>query len=555
MRRSLKKACFSMIFTALAGSLLASSSAELSLYTPAAIAFSQLGVPSGVRAIGMGEAYTAGGDDIAALYYNPAGLARVTGFQAALAHNEFASSLGLRQERISYGQGVGASGGFGVSFDYFSLGAFDLRDDLGALKGQGSAFSFSTLMGYGLSLLAEDRLKLGVNGEFAMENGIGSGQTYFGGSLGIAWDFTRDISLGIGVMHLGSAGGYSPPSALNAGLSFRFADRKVLLALDGQVPFSADPLAKLGLEYQIGSTVVIRGGYRMALGAREGDVQSGPSAGLGFNFGLFQMDYAFVPYGSLSTAHRVSASMALPADFFKPKFIGAAATTVTAKNFFTKAQNYEKKGEVIQALLEYEKSIDAYPEKFRGKPINDFFKKAKERILVLKGELSKKGQSEQVRRRIKELTNEGSELAKRGEFQTAFARFNDALRLEDSPEIRKAMAEAKSLREEKKSGSRSEARSAFKSGRMDKAVEQWRRVLEIDPGDDEAQTFMQGHDSEIKDLLKKMHRKGIDLYVSGKVKEAIEQWRRGLSLDPSDPIKMRRDIEKAQKLLELRGQK
>jgi len=110
------------LLLSLPGFCRASGAASIDLYGPAAISFPTLAVPVGVRAIGMGEAYTASGNDVYALHWNPAGLAKVSGFQLGLAHNEWSSELGMRQEFISYGQSLSPKSGMGLSVNYFSLG-------------------------------------------------------------------------------------------------------------------------------------------------------------------------------------------------------------------------------------------------------------------------------------------------------------------------------------------------------------------------------------------------------------------------------------------------
>ena len=201
-----------------AGALRATGAASIDLYSAASISFPTLAVPVGVRAIGMGEAYTASGNDVYALHWNPAGLAKVSGFQLGLAHNEWSSALGLRQEFLTYGQSVGQNAGMGVSVNYFSLGSLDQRDSSGALEGQSGAFAISGDGGYGWSMMEQDRLKLGLAVEFGMQSFLGTSQNGFGGSLGLVYDLSKEFSAGLSVNHIGTGtGGFSPPQSLGIG--------------------------------------------------------------------------------------------------------------------------------------------------------------------------------------------------------------------------------------------------------------------------------------------------------------------------------------------------
>jgi long-subunit fatty acid transport protein len=269
-----------LTFLSAAPRAFASGAATIDVYNAAGVSFPTLDVPVGVRAIGMGDAYTAAGNDVYALNWNPAGMAKMSGFELGLADNEWAPALGIRQEFLTYGQSMGQGSALGVSFNYFNLGTLDQRDGItGALDGQSSAIVFSGNAGYAWSMLDQDKLKLGFTVEFAMESFLGSSLDDFGGSLGALYDVTHDLSLGLSINHLGSGtGGFSPPEAVNAGVATQLYDKKLVLDLDASVPFSSEPFINVGGEYKPAEMLALRAGYRYALGAEEGDVQSGLSA-------------------------------------------------------------------------------------------------------------------------------------------------------------------------------------------------------------------------------------------------------------------------------------
>ena len=264
----------------------ASAAPELTLYNSAKVAMPSLGVPIGVRAVGMGEAYTAAGRDISALHWNPAGLARVGGYQLGLMHNEWSSALGLRQEYLAYGMGLGQRSGLAVSANYFNLGTLTERSSTGALGLESGAFAFAGTVGYGTSLLNSDALKLGLSAEFGMESLFKQSTTAVGGGLGLQYDVTREFTIGAAVNHLGStSSGFSPPTEANFGGAYAFNNRVVILAVDGGMPFNGDPSVRSGLEVNLGS-LSLRGGWRQSFSSVAGSVQSGPTAGAGFRAGV-----------------------------------------------------------------------------------------------------------------------------------------------------------------------------------------------------------------------------------------------------------------------------
>jgi tetratricopeptide (TPR) repeat protein len=533
------------------------AASELTLYPASKVALPTLGVPVGVRAIGMGEAFTAAGGDVNSLHWNPAGLARITGFQLGLMHNEWSSELGLRQEYLAYGMGLGARAGMGVSLNYFSLGTLAERDANGALGSESGAYALAGTVGYATALGAGERLKLGVAAEFGQESLFKTGHSAFGGGVGLLFDVTRSFSLGLSALHLGAAGGgFSPPSEANLGLAYAFKDRVVVLAMDGALPFNGDPLVKAGAEMNLG-VMALRGGWRQELSPVEGSTGSGFTVGAGFKSGFFALDYAFVPYGELSTTHRVAVSVELPADFFKPKIVGAASSTVTAKGHYDKGLAEEKKGALLQALVEFQRAKDAYPEDLvKAGKAQPFYRSALAKIKSIQAEMSKSGNNEQVRRLVAKAISDGQGYLAQRKYKDATRRFRDAIGLE--PGNKQALGlldETQAALRRRKRELHAQAQSAYSAGRLVEAIQAHRDVLGLDEGDDTSLGFFNTRDAEIREQLRKMHRRGIDLYVSGKIREAIKVWKEGRALDRSGAVNFNRDIEKAEKVLEVRGGK
>jgi len=442
-----------------------------------------------------------------------------------------------------------------LSVNYFSLGSLDKRDSTGALLGQADASALAATLGYASSMLERDRLKLGLSVEFANQSLFGTAMSGIGGSLGLLFDFTRDTAIGLSVNHLGGgSGGFAPPQILNLGLSTVLLNRNLTLALDGALPFSADPLIKAGMELNL-SGFFLRGGYRYAIGAKPGDVQSGLTAGVGFKAGVFGVDYAYVPYGELSTTHRVAATISLPGDFFKPKVIGAAATSTTAKSYYEKAVAQEKAGDNLRALVFYQQAEEFYPEALRAKP-QQFYLTSQKKIKDLKAEMAKKGDGGQSAKLAKEYIGKAEQYIAAKRYREAGDSLQMAKKLDAAnPAIDKLLKEAKSGFEERLRGFRNEARAAERAGRLPVAVDNYKKLLQIDPSDSEAEAFFSSKRKEIESMLKKVHRQGIDLYVAGKVEEAVKVWNNGAQLDYFGAVDFKRDIDKAKKLLDLRGQK
>lgn len=530
---------------------------EITYYPAAKVALPTLGVPLGVRAVGLGEAYTAVAEDASSLHWNPAGLARLNGFQLALMHNEWAGEMGLRQEYLAYGMSLGEKAGLGFSFNYFSLGTLEARSEDGALGAESAAAALAGSLGYATSLLAGDRLKLGVAADFGQESLFGTGSSAFGGSLGLLYQATPGFSLGLSALRLGAAaGGFSPPSQANLGAAYAFKDRVAVLALDGALPLAGDPAVKAGVELNLGP-MALRGGWRQLLGAPEGAVRGGFTAGAGFRSGVFGLDYAFAPNGSLGSAHRVAVSVDLPADFFKPKIVAAEASTVTARSHYDKAVAEEKRNNLLQALVEYQRAKDAYPEDLvKQKKAQPFYNAAVAKIASIQKEMQKSGGNEQVRRLVDKAIQDGRALLEQRKFRDAMRKAREAQALEpNNRAARELLDEAQAGLRRRKRELLAQGEAAYDANKLSEAIQRHREVLALDETDEQALAFFNNRKAQINDHLRSIHRRGIDLYVSGRIRDAIRVWKEGRALDRDGAVNFSRDIEKAEKVLEVRGTK
>src|ERR1700722_1324915 len=115
------------------------AAAQIEFDPQASVSLPTLEVPVGVRATGMGEAYTAVGDDVYALHWNPAGLADMHDYELGLSETQWDAALGEQQDLVTYGQGIGSLAGAALSVDYFGLGSLQERDEYGNLLGSSSA--------------------------------------------------------------------------------------------------------------------------------------------------------------------------------------------------------------------------------------------------------------------------------------------------------------------------------------------------------------------------------------------------------------------------------
>jgi len=538
---------------ALLGLAAAAPAAQITFDSAADNAFPTLAVPVGVRAAGMGDVYTAVGDDVYALRWNPAGLARIVGFQVGLMDNEWSSQLGLREDFFAYAQSLASGGVFAASLDYFNLGQLDQRDATGALQGTVNASALGFNLGYAWRLLGRSDLKAGVSAEAIQQQLFGVAQWGYGVSPGLLWNPASSWSVGLSLNHLGlsSAGGGSP-AELQAGVSSDWLANTLILAADAELPEAGTPALKAGGELAY-DALRFRAGWRQPLGGTDSQT-GGLSVGVGFQAGLVTLDYSYTPYGDLSTVQRIQATVALPSDFFQPRITLAEGSTFTAQVYYGQAQDLERQGETLKALIQYQRCVEAYPEAQRSAAL-PFYAAAGKKIEELQTQLAKGGDHTQIQKLSADAVAQADLYLRASRFKDAILRLQQAKQLDPAnAAVLAKLKDAQQAMGERLSGARDAAHFAVKDSNLAMAVESYRKVLAVDPEDAEALAYLTAKRSAIKTLLQGIDRKAIFFYVGGQLEDAIKAWSDGAALDYFGDVDFKRNIDKARVQLQLRNQ-
>jgi hypothetical protein len=325
--------------------LLAAASASAQTVSRAgttAAPFLKIGV--GGRVLGMGEAGVTVADDATALYWNPAGLAKVDRNQVLLNHFNWIADIRFDVAAVVFPvRGIGA---FGLAVtnwgaDDFERTTLTYQDGTGEMVSVGStAFTLS----YARSLT--DRFSIGFNGKYITESFWHCRADGFAVDVGALFTTQiRNLKLGMSISNFGTPlqlqgrdllvqhdidpGSEGNNSNVNATLStdsyslpifFRFGAsidvaREILglkrhdliVAVDAVHPNDNREYVNAGVEYRGYDFLALRAGYRqLLLRDREG----GPAFGFGLRqafggFGL-NIDYAALDMGRLDTVHKFS---------------------------------------------------------------------------------------------------------------------------------------------------------------------------------------------------------------------------------------------------------
>ncbi len=285
--------------------------------------FLKLGV--GARAVGMGEVFAGIADDINALYWNPAGLCRMSGMQ--LTGSYMMLFQGINHDFAAFGMPIGENMAFGVGASYVTLGGLEART--GDTDTADYLFGANNLAGIGAFSMKFGMFGVGASVKLIYE-GIGVENIAGGGyaATGLAFDagvhfasegveFGKGILAGAVVQNIGAGYSFSGPDSftgveaalpfnIKVGIAYKDMESNFTVGADVNMPADNELNLHFGGEYYITKLFAVRAGFKTTTLADLGFL-SGLSVGAGFNLEKFAIDYAWVSYGVLDLfTHRFS---------------------------------------------------------------------------------------------------------------------------------------------------------------------------------------------------------------------------------------------------------
>ena len=297
-----------------------------------------LSIGIGPRANAMGGAYSAIANDASAMYWNPAGIAQVDGYQAIFTYTKMFADVNLNYFGVVIP--AGDFGNFGVNVTALNIGDMEITTEIHP-EGTGQMFSAgSYAFGLTYSKFITDRFIIGASFKYIREDISTSS------AQGIAFDigtifttpfygirFATSISnYGTKMQMAGddllvrhdtdpgrngnnasldaylSTDAFELPLRLQIGLAreFKIMDQKLTFAVDANYPNDNTQWINIGGELSLlNDLIAIRGGYK-TLFLKESQ------EGLTFGFGLkydyssffkFQLDYSYQQYELLDNTH------------------------------------------------------------------------------------------------------------------------------------------------------------------------------------------------------------------------------------------------------------
>lgn len=266
-----------------------------------------LNIGVGARALGMGGAYTALADDANALYWNPAGLAKIEKREITASHAEMFEST--RLDFLAYAHPT-SQGTFSAGLTYLSQGKIEGRDSLGRPTAGYDASDAALSGAYARKL---DFAEVGASFKYIRSH-IGSTEAQtVAADVGAKREIGR-IVIGAALRNLGPGLKFADqrsdlPLRLAVGAAYRFTGGHAAAAELVNGPRGAGTDASFGGEFQAVKNLYLRAGYTTQTAITGGsgfDVARGLTMGLGLRNEKWSLDYAVLPSGELGRSHRFS---------------------------------------------------------------------------------------------------------------------------------------------------------------------------------------------------------------------------------------------------------
>lgn len=274
-----------------------------------------LKIPVGARAVGMGEANTAGADDVSALEWNPAGLSYAQQKEASFMHSSLIE--GVHYEHLAF-MSPGENYSYGASMGYLGYGDITGYGDAvagGTPTPLGNQTAYSYVINGGASAMLYDRLSIGMTGMILRQDLAGQSAGTFAANLGTMYGLAAhpldaDYRFGLSVLNLGPGLKFDSerdplPRQIKMGASvMHIKELPLNLNADFSIPNDNSKYLSIGGEYWFRELIALRLGY-----AGANNQGQGLRLGMGLKLREFLFDYAYGSFGDFGATHRIELSM------------------------------------------------------------------------------------------------------------------------------------------------------------------------------------------------------------------------------------------------------
>jgi hypothetical protein len=300
-----------------------------------------LGITAGPRAMALGGAFAAMGDDASSLHANPGAASRLTRSQALATTTNWL--VGTRFNWIGCVLKVSDADAVGLSFSQLDYGEDDVTTVLSP-EGTGEKWSASDFaLGLSYARNLSDRFSIGGSAKYIQTRVYHESATAFGVDIGLLFTTPfHDMRLGMSISNFGSdlrmdgrdllqridldpsslgnndaivsklkTDGWPLPLFFRVGLAGEVVKTQLLrvtILADALRPSDNTETVQVGCEAALYERVFLRGGYKSLF--RE-NAEEGPAFGCGIRLPIgglaaWRADYAWADYGILQSIQTIA---------------------------------------------------------------------------------------------------------------------------------------------------------------------------------------------------------------------------------------------------------
>lgn len=300
-----------------------------------------LKVEPGARAVGMGGAFVAVANDATAIFWNPAGIARLTKTEIILIHTQWLA--GTSFDFVGFILPLGTFGTLGVSITSLSMGEMKVRTVFYP-EGTGEKYGAGDVaIGLSYARNLTDRFSIGFNGKYIQQHIWHMSSSAFAVDIGTLFTTQfNGMKIGMSISNFGTnmqldgkdtminydpdpvkygnndripahmqTDKFSLPLLFRVGVAMDILKGKrnrMTLAIDAVHPNDNTENLNLGVEHVFNNMIFLRIGYKN-LFTKDGE--EGLTAGAGMKYRLIgntslKIDFSYQDFGRLNNVHRFS---------------------------------------------------------------------------------------------------------------------------------------------------------------------------------------------------------------------------------------------------------
>lgn len=266
-------------------------------------ALEALRLAPGIRAAALGGAYVADGSDPSAIYFNPAGLARLESGRIEVTHELRYAGV---QRELGAAAFVVPGGMLGVSASYLHVPPIAGYDASDIAIGDVTAATSTASLAYGFHLPAA--FSTGITATYYAQRLADITTTGIAFSFGGQWQPHDRMTLGAALRNFGPHVQMQTvteplPNEIAVGFGWRTPFRGIGVATEVSTPRDGGSRLHMGLEYTSPLGLSLRTGYATSGNALQGSTE-GFIVGAGFAVGSGMLDYSYTPGNDFGSVHR-----------------------------------------------------------------------------------------------------------------------------------------------------------------------------------------------------------------------------------------------------------